>query len=326
MSTKERVERCPPQADGYRLDRAVREIFGLSWDAARKAVASGKVKVAGKVVLNAMFTVDEGEELALDPNAPRPHVARRVEIQSTALLHVDHAIVVVHKPAGISTVPFGDEGPEGERQTLDALVREILQKRARPGQRGMRAPLGVVHRLDKETSGVMVFTRTLEAKQDLSNQFRQHTTKRKYLAIAVGHVAAARTIRSHIIENRGDGLRGSVKGGVRAGQLAITHVTPLEYFQGTEAHPGSATFIRCELETGRTHQIRIHLSEAGHPILGDRVYSRGHAPTPLKAPRLMLHAEMLELTHPTSGERMRWSAPPPADFEAVLAGLRARGR
>jgi 23S rRNA pseudouridine1911/1915/1917 synthase len=174
-----------------------------------------------------------------------------------------------------------------------------------------------VHRLDKETSGLIVFTRTWVAKQRLAAQFRQHTVHRVYLAIARGDVAS-RTIRSFLLEDRGDGRRGSARGTPgRGGREAITHVERLEPLQG-------ATLVACRLETGRTHQIRIHLSVAGHPIVGERVYvgkgDRGGPP----APRLMLHAAELGFVHPTTEREMRWELPMPDDMRAVLESLRRR--
>jgi 23S rRNA pseudouridine1911/1915/1917 synthase len=206
-------------------------------------------------------------------------------------------------------VPFGEEDP-GEL-TLDALVRDVVAKR--DSIRG-RAPLGVVQRLDKATSGLLVFSRTFAAKKHLGNQLRFHTMKRRYLAIAHGDVAPG-TIRTHLVENRGDGLRGSVAEGRREGQIAITHVDRVEKL-------ASATLVGCRLETGRTHQIRIHLSERGHPLLGETVYIRGFRGTLLPAPRLMLHATELGFIHPVDEREMFFEAPPPADFTETLARLR----
>lgn len=316
-----------------KLDRAVRERFELSWDRARAAIQTGKVRVDGVVVTDAGLVVRDGASIEYAPNAPRPHVKERRAVEDTAILHEDHAVVVVNKPAGISTVPFGDEDPNAAKRTLDALLREILGKRAKSqGAAAGRAPLGVVHRLDKDTSGVMVFTRTLEAKKHLAQQFRAHTVERTYVALAHGIMTRALDAKSWLLEDRGDGLRGSAKGTKKGGQLAITHVRPLEQL-------GRATLVECKLETGRTHQIRIHLSEAGHPIVGERVYIREFLarasqrdaeggrgqPSIVRAPRMMLHARELGFEHPTTGELVRFEAEPPPDFAAVLAELRGSG-
>jgi 23S rRNA pseudouridine1911/1915/1917 synthase len=225
--------------------------------------------------------------------------------------------VVVAKPPGLSTIPY--DGTETD--TLEARVRAWLERK-RLVPRGQRPTLGIVHRLDKETSGLVVFTRTCLAKQALSSQFRHHTVHRLYLAIAHGDVPA-RTLRSFFVENRGDGLRGSRRPAGRKpptdGREAITHVERLEPLAG-------ATLVACRLETGRTHQIRIHLSESGNPLVGERVYVRGFRGPLLEAPRLMLHAAELGFIHPATEREMRWEQPMPEDMRAVLARLRSTGR
>jgi 23S rRNA pseudouridine1911/1915/1917 synthase len=251
--------------------------------------------------------------LELRINAPRPHIAKRSGFERGAIVHLDASVVVVDKPPGVSTVPF--EGEEDPRETLDAWVRDVLSKKG--GSRG-RAPLGVVHRIDKETSGLVVFTRSVAAKQHLANQFRHHTTLRRYLAIVHGAFTTKRTFESYLVENRGDGLRGSARPGQREGRLAVTHVEPVRQLEG-------ATLVGCTLETGRTHQIRIHLSEAGHPLVGERVYVRNYTGLRIDAPRLMLHAAMLGFVHPATEETIQLESEPPADFREVLARLERPG-
>jgi 23S rRNA pseudouridine1911/1915/1917 synthase len=172
-----------------------------------------------------------------------------------------------------------------------------------------------VHRLDRETSGLVVFTRTWLAKQSLSLQFRRHSVHRRYLAIAHGDVRSA-TIRSFLIEDRGDGLRGSARGRPPAdARGAVTHVERVEGLR-------RATLVSCRLETGRTHQIRIHLSEAGSPLVGEHVYIRGFSGEIVEAPRLMLHALELGFVHPATEREVRWELPIPADMRAVVERLR----
>ncbi len=250
-----------------------------------------------------------GDKLALFMRAPKPQTARVQQLGGDLIVYADAAVVVVRKPAGLSTVPFGDEPPD--EMTLDALVREVMARR--DAIRG-RAPLGVVQRLDRVTSGLLVFSRTFAAKKHLGQQLRLHTMKRKYLAIAHGDVPPG-TLRSFLIEDRGDGLRGSARQRQREGQLAITHVEHVERLAG-------ATLIGCRLETGRTHQIRIHLSEQGHPLLGETVYIRGFGGPLIPAPRLMLHAAELGFAHPIDERPMLFEDPPPADFQETLARLR----
>ncbi len=293
------------------LDGVVRALSKVPWSEARRLVETGKVRVAGEVVTDPTRKVRAGDRLAIFMRAPRPQTARVLGLEGDLLVYVDPAVAVVRKPAGVSTVPFGDEAP-GE-MTLDALVREVIARR--DAIRG-RAPLGVVQRLDRATSGLIVFTRTFAAKKSLGQQLRFHTMRRRYLAIAHGDVPSG-TLRSYLVEDRGDGLRGSARGQRREGQLAITHVERLERLAG-------ATLVACRLETGRTHQIRIHLAEQGHPLVGEPVYVREYRGSPIPAPRLMLHATELGFEHPVDGRPMLFEEPPPADFEETLARLRRK--
>jgi len=303
------------------LDAVVRTLFGLSWGDARARITSGKIRVGDIVRTDPLFRVRDPGLVALHMNAPRP---RMPVLPEGAIVHVDAHVVVVNKPAGVSTVPFD----EGETGTLDERVREWLSQEGRRARGGGRPPLGVVHRLDKDTSGLVVFTRTWLAKQSLTQQFRAHTVLRRYLAIATGDVAA-QTFRSDIVPDRGDGLRGSLIRGRRThgppgqAQHAVTHVTVLERL------PAGATLVECRLETGRTHQIRIHLSEAGYPLVGEKVYVRDRRRDggdddahELRAPRMMLHAAELGFVHPATEEDVRWEQDPPRDFDETLAKLR----
>jgi 23S rRNA pseudouridine1911/1915/1917 synthase len=299
----------PPELAGP-LDRAVRGLFGVSWGQARAWIASGKVRVGEAVVTDATARVPAGADVRFDERARRP---RAGELSDDQIVHADTHVLVLAKPAGISTIPYD----ESDKDTLEDRARAWLERRAKGGKsaRGGRVALGVVHRIDKETSGLLVFTRTWAAKQALASQFRHHTVHRRYLAIAHGDVRTG-SIRSMLVEDRGDGLRGSARGTPPPdAREAITHVERLEGLRG-------ATLVACRLETGRTHQIRIHLSEGGHPLLGEKVYVRGWKGTPLDAPRLMLHAAELGFIHPATQHEVSWALPMPADMQAVLARLR----
>jgi 23S rRNA pseudouridine1911/1915/1917 synthase len=296
--TKQRL----PGSGEKPLDRWLRELMpGKSWNEVRRLVRTGKIFVDGAVALDAAAFVAAGAEIELRQNAPR--ATRTPSLPRSAILHVDAQVVVVAKPAGISTVPYD----EHERGTLDELVMETLS------ERGRRAPLGIVHRIDKETSGVVVFARTLAAKYHLKNQFRFHTVGRRYVAIAHGPVKTA-TIKSRLVQDRGDGRRGSTDN-EELGREAITHVKWLETLRG-------ATLVECRLETGRTHQIRIHLAERGHPLVGERVYSKSYRGELIAAPRLMLHARELEFEHPQTSARVRFEQAMPLDMQAMLESLR----
>jgi len=275
--------------------------------------------VGGQVVTDVTARVAPGTAIAIDEHARK---ARRAELADDQVLHVDAHIIVVAKPAGISTVPF--EAPEDEireeQDTLDARVRAWLERR-RHVSRGSRPTLGIVHRIDKETSGLVVFTRSWLAKTSLGGQFRRHTVEREYLAIAHG-VVPARTFRTFLIENRGDGLRGSSRSSKPPADAreAVTHVEPRRSLPG-DTEGVRATLVACRLETGRTHQIRIHLSESGHPIVGDRVYIRHYSSPRIEAPRLMLHAAALGFVHPATELPVSWSLALPDDMQAVLDRL-----
>jgi 23S rRNA pseudouridine1911/1915/1917 synthase len=284
------------------LDRWLRELMpGKSWNEVRRFVRTGKVFVNGVAVLDPTSLVKAGSHLEFRQNAPR--ATRAPSLPRNAILHLDAQVVVVEKPAGISTVPYD----ENEHGTLDELVMETIS------ERGRRAPLGIVHRIDKETSGVVVFARTLAAKAALKNQFRFHTVGRRYVAIAHGDVTGG-VIKSRLVQDRGDGRRGSTDNS-ELGREAVTHVKWLESLRG-------ASLVECRLETGRTHQIRIHLSERGHPLVGERVYSKHYPGQLIAAPRLMLHARELSFEHPTTGELLSFEQAMPQDMQTVLGELR----
>ena len=177
--------------------------------------------------------------------------------------------------------------------------------------------LRIVHRLDKETSGLVVFARSVLAERELGLQFRKHTVVRRYLAVVAG-ILSGQTIRSNLVADRGDGRRGSTQlPGV--GKEAVTHVAVEERLPGY-------TLLSCRLETGRTHQIRIHLSEAGHPVCGDKVYVKRAGGTVFDdasgAPRLALHATELGFEHPATGGRLHWAMPLPGDMAKFVERLK----
>lgn len=293
----------PAQAPPCPVDRVLRDSFvGSSWAFCRRLVETGKVSVAGVVVLDPRSIVHPNDAVEVNPSAARPG---RKDVERVRLVHYDAQIVVADKPPGISTVAFD----ANERGTFDELVRRALGRLN--NQR--LPPLGIVHRIDKETSGLVVFARTTVAKRHLKQQFRFHTNHRAYLALATGYVEPG-TIQTRLVTDRGDGRRGSTEH-AGLGQLATTHVDVVERLEG-------ATLVRCRLETGRTHQIRIHLAESGHPLLGERVYGKRVGAAPPTAPRLMLHAAELGLTHPTREMRLNFVATLPDDFSREVARLR----
>ena len=292
---------------GKLLDAILRGRVGGSWNAVRAMIERGKVSVDGERCTSPTKRLRAGAAIAVRPAARR--LADEGALSDDQIAYVDPHIVVVRKPAGISTIPY----EEGERGTLEDKTKQWLMRRAKHAP---NASLGVVHRIDKETSGLVVFARTLAAKKVLSQMFREHVIERRYIAIVHGLVIGKHTFRSYLVDDRGDGLRGSAKQR-GMGLLSVTHAAAMETL-------GAATLIACALETGRTHQIRIHLSEAKHPLVGDRVYTRDFirdGGALIQAPRMMLHAIVLGLEHPITGSPLRFTDPPPADFLGVASRL-----
>jgi 23S rRNA pseudouridine1911/1915/1917 synthase len=253
----------------------------------------------------------------LEPGPQREGTAPR-PAHGIAIRHVDAEVVVVDKPAGLTTVRHADEAAEfgaRARRFLPPTLVDLLPGLL-PDQGSKRGRLRAVHRLDKETSGLVVLARTPAAERALGQQFRSHGVGRHYAALVRGR-AEDRRIESHLVRDRGDGRRGSGPGG--EGQHAVTHVRVLERL-------GDFTLVECRLETGRTHQVRIHLAESGTPLCGERVYDRpvhGAAqPDPSGARRPMLHAASLDFEHPASGKRLHFSAALPRDLAALLRRLR----
>jgi len=279
-----------------------RRLPGVSWGQARSWVRSGKVTVNGHVELDDAARVASSSTVVLQMSAPRH---RPPELQ-VRLVYRDPEVVVVDKPAGLSSVPFEPD----DRDTALDLTRSALRRLETP------SGLHVVHRLDRDTSGLLLFARTKGAERALADQLRGHTMGREYLAVAHGYVRAAR-LETRLVDDRGDGLRGSSRDG--AGKRAVTHVRPLVRLD-------LATVCAVRLETGRTHQIRIHLAECGHPVVGERVYIRDFARGGgrlVESPRLLLHAAILTFVHPTRGLPVRLVSPLPEDFRRALGELGA---
>lgn len=301
----------PDDKTGLTLAALVREMLpGTSWSKARDLCSSGRVQVAGAVETDPARRMAAGERIELRLAGP----ARRQEpVPHEAIVHLDADVVVVRKPAGLLTVPFTRD----DRDTLLALTRVVVRRLEAAKGSPPNPTLKAVQRLDKETSGLVVFARNVKAQRDLQEQFGEHDVTRRYLAIVHGAAKDA-TYDSLLVPDRGDGVRGSWRSpGVppAAGRQAVTHVK-------VEKRLAGATLVACQLETGRQHQIRIHLAEDGHPLVGETVYIRDWRGPLLPAPRLMLHAIVLGFVHPRNGRALRFEDPPPADFAAVLERLR----
>jgi 23S rRNA pseudouridine1911/1915/1917 synthase len=214
-------------------------------------------------------------------------------------------LLVVNKPAGLVVHP-GSGNWQGTM--LNALLHHAPQLSAIP--RG-----GIVHRLDKDTSGLLVVAKTLTAQTHLVRQLQARSVKRLYLAVATGVIQMAGTVDAAIGRHPSQRTKMAV---IHNGREAVTHYTVLENY-------AQFTLIECALETGRTHQIRVHLQSIKHPLVGDPVYGRvvHKAPDVVKDfKRQALHATRLGLVHPLTGLEMEWEIAPPADFQALLAALR----
>ncbi len=287
----------PDADDGMRLDLALaRHVPGLSRRRARVLidlggvfVDRGRVKVAGRLV-RAGQAVEANLGGALERAVGTGAAARArsdAELPAYRLVHEDEHLIIVDKPAGLVTAPT----PESDRgNLLDLLAR-----------RGT-GPVFLVHRLDLPTSGLMVFARTDLANRVLAQRFAVHDVEREYLAVVAGELPAA-------IATIDRPLRG---------KRAVTHVVGREPVAG-----GAATIVTVRLETGRSHQIRLHLTDLGHPVLGDDAHgadvARRFEPRP---PRLALHAGVLGFRHPATDEPVRWVSRPPPELAAWIDGLR----
>ncbi len=301
---------------GLTLAALVRDILpGTSWSQARELCRNGRVWVDGAAALDPARRVSAGERLELRLGGP----ARREPAATDLIVHLDADVAVVRKPAGILTVPF----ERHDRDTLLALARVAVRRVEAERGRSAHLTLRAVQRLDKETSGLVVFARNVPAQRHLQRQLAEHSVTRRYLAIVNGAAREA-VYETLLVPDRGDGLRGSwgVFRPARGepppeAREAVTRVQVLERLR-------KATLVACELETGRQHQIRIHLAEADHPLVGETVYIRDWRGSLLSASRPMLHAAVLGFVHPRTGKALRFEEPPPADFAAVVERLRGR--
>jgi 23S rRNA pseudouridine1911/1915/1917 synthase len=247
-----------------------------------------------------------GEKVRISPAPDAAASADAPERIALDIVHEDAHIMVLVKPAGLVVHP-GSGNWSGT--LLNALLGHAPALASLP-----RA--GIVHRLDKDTSGLMVVARTLEAQTSLVRQLQARTVRREYLALVHGIVSRGGKVEAPIGRHPSQRTRMAV---VARGRPAVTHYEVLQKFE-------HATLLRCKLETGRTHQIRVHLQSLGHPLVGDPVYGkqrRSADPAMRAFSRQALHAERLALVHPASGVEMAWQAAPPADLSALLHALAA---
>ncbi len=296
----------PPACAGLRLDQALARLLP-QYSRARLTewVRQGRVTVDGRS-LAPRDKLHGGEQITVQPVLSPEASAFRPEIIPLQVIYEDDTLIVLNKPAGLVVHP-GSGNWQGTM--LNALLAHAPQLAAIP-----RA--GIVHRLDKDTSGLLVVAKTLTAQTHLVRQLQARTVSREYCAVVHGLVPRNGKIEGAIGRDPRSRTRMAV---VATGKPAVTHYTVRERLP-------RATVLACRLETGRTHQIRVHLQKLGYPIWGDPVYgARRTASVPAPAfTRQALHAEKLALVHPQTGALMQWQAPLPEDLRQLIAALRAQ--
>ena len=293
----------PAECAGLRLDQALARMFpSHSRSRLQGWLKAGRISLDGAQP-DAKFKVWGGECLQLDAAPPPEEVAETPEDIPLAVVYEDEAILVIDKPVGLVVHP-GSGNWSGT--LLNALLHHAPALGSVP-----RA--GIVHRLDKDTSGLLVVAKTLEAQTDLVRQLQARTVRRHYLALVHRRVSASGVVDAPIGRHPTQRVRMAV---VQSGRPAVTRYLVRERFD-------RATLVECQLETGRTHQIRVHMASIGHPLVGDATYGlRRSGDLLLDAfPRQALHAFRLGLLHPGTREEMTWEAALPADFEELLGRL-----
>jgi len=297
----------PAELGGMRLDQALAKLFPEHSRSRLQAwLKDGLIRVDG-VSPDARRKVWGGECIEIDaPPSPELGAALPEDIPLRCV-YEDADILVIDKPVGLVVHP-GNGNWSGT--LLNALLHRDPALAAVP-----RA--GIVHRLDKDTSGLMVVARTLAAQTELVRQLQARSVKRHYWALAQGRLAAGGTVDAPIGRHPAQRVRMAVVG---SGRPAVTHYRVVESF-------ARCTLLECRLETGRTHQIRVHMAQLGHPLVGDPVYGLRRSGNPLfdAFPRQALHAFRLGLIHPRTGEAMEWSVPMALDLAALLDVLREGG-
>lgn len=300
-------EAVPAALEGERVDRVVALLAGLPRSAVAGLIDEGRVRLGGDVVTARSRRVRAGEviEVDLPPGhatagiAPDPSVA-------VPVVHADPDVIVVDKPAGLVVHP-------GAGHRTGTLVQGLLARFPELASVGDPARPGIVHRLDRGTSGLLVVARSPRAYVSLTDQLTRRRVERRYLALVRGHLPApAGVIDAPIGRSPRNPVRMAVATGGRAARTRYE-------VQGTFAVPEPLSLIACRLETGRTHQIRVHLAAVGHPVVGDERY--GGRARHLGLDRPFLHAAELAFEHPGSGEWVRFSSPLPPELQAVLDRL-----
>ena len=315
---------------GERLDRVLAARTALSRSRLKALILDGKVTIGPRTIRDPSYRVNAGDTISLSVPPPEPAEPAPEDIPLNVVFE-DDEIIVIEKPSGLVVHPAAGHG---SGTLVNALIAHCGASLSGIG--GVKRP-GIVHRLDKDTTGVMVVAKTDRAHQALAAQFADHgrtgPLKRGYLALVWGAPEQAKgTISAPIARHAQSRDKMAVRAG---GRVAITHWQVLERYQGADGKP-VASLLSCRLETGRTHQIRVHLAHAGHPLLGDAVYGRGFktkesrlSPAAREAlaalGRQALHAYLLAIEHPATRETLTFRSELPGDFARLrraLAGTR----
>lgn len=297
---------------GQRLDKALAEGSGLSRERVKALLDQGRITLNGQVARQASAKPAEGTEWTIAVPQAAPAEAQAQDIPLVVAFEDEH-LIVVDKPAGLVVHPAAGN-PDGT--LVNALLHHCRGQLSGIG--GVARP-GIVHRIDKDTSGLLVVAKTDAAHEGLARQFADHSIHRAYRAVTAGRpVPAAGTVRGAIARSSFDRKKMALVEEGR-GKHAVTHYRTLQPLD-------SAALVECRLETGRTHQVRVHLASIGHALLGDPVY--GRTPSRLRPVlhelgfrRQALHAAELGFLHPISGEDIRCASPLPQDMAELIARL-----
>jgi 23S rRNA pseudouridine1911/1915/1917 synthase len=293
----------PLELGGMRLDQALARLFPqYSRNRLQVWLESGHIKIENRQgKAKSKSHVTGGERIVLEPPAVPRAASPQAQRMPLKVVYEDAELIVIDKPAGLVVHPGAGQP---DRTLMNALLAHA------PALAGVPRA-GIVHRLDKDTTGLLVVAKTVPAQFSLAKQLAERTMRRVYLAVVQGDPPASGIIDAPV----GRDVRARVRMAVtHGGKPARTSYRVLERF-------GHAALVECRLETGRTHQIRVHFQHIRHPLVGDTVYRRGTRGG-LAFARQALHACELTLIHPGKNQPMTWSAPPPRDFQRLLASLR----
>lgn len=312
---------------GARLDKFLSgELPDLSRARLQALIKEGNVSVEAhgttRTIISPSYSVKLGEKFILQIPEPQDAVPKAQDIP-LAVIYEDDDLIVVDKPAGMVVHP-APGSPDGT--LVNALLHHCGDSLSGIG--GVKRP-GIVHRIDKDTSGLLVMAKHDKAHNGLAEQFADHSIERLYHAVCKGHPnPAADRIEGNIGRNPNDRKKMALV--QRGGKTAATHYRTLGRFQ--QAGHALAAHIECQLETGRTHQVRVHMLSRGHPLIGDPLYARGSLPNSVKGrarvalqsfKRQALHAKTLGFIHPVKGKHFKFESELPYDFKELLEGLGA---